>query len=93
MGKWGGPFNTNNTKPTVNVPTVNVPTVNIPTVNILALNIPTIKMQNSNMLETQKKYKKDTPLARYSRKRGGGSFIYMNIYDRSPMVGGRVRRG
>ena len=28
-----GPFNTNNTKPTVNIPTVNIPTVNMPTVN------------------------------------------------------------
>ena len=33
--KWGGPFNTNSAKPTVNISTVNMPTVNMPTVNIV----------------------------------------------------------
>ena len=72
--KWGGPFNTNNTKPTLNIPTVNIPTVsiptvNIPTVNMSTVNIPTVKTQKNNIRETQKT---DTPLARHSRKRGGG---------------------
>ena len=74
--------NTNNTKPTVNIPTVNIPTVNIPTVNTPTVNIPTVntptvniptvKTQKNNMREAHKPDKKDTPLARHSRKRGGG---------------------
>ena len=47
------------------------PTVNIPTVNIPTLNMPTVKTQKNNMRETQKTDKKNTPLARHSRKRGG----------------------
>ena len=43
--KWGGPVNTNNTKPTLNIPTVNIPAVNIPTVNIPTVNMPTVMLQ------------------------------------------------
>ena len=72
--RWrsGGPFNTNNTKPTVNIPPVNIQTVNIPTVNMPTVNIPTVKTQKNNMRKTQQTAIKATPLARHSRKRGGG---------------------
>ena len=44
------------------------PTVNISTVNIPTVNMPTVNKKQTN---------KNTPLARHSRKRGGG---YMNIF-------------
>ena len=68
----GGPFN---------IPTVNIPTVNIPTVNIQTVNMPTVKTQKNNLRETQTTDKQDTPLARHSRRRGGGyMYIYTYIY-------------
>ena len=60
-GVWvgGGLLTQTMPKPTVNTPTVNIPTVSIPTVNIPRVNILTTD-------------KKTYPLARQSRKRGGG---------------------
>ena len=66
VGVGVGGVNTNNTKATVGILTVNVPTVIIPTINI-----PTKNTEN-NMRGTQATDKQNTPLARRSRKRGGG---------------------
>ena len=71
-GSGGAPFNTNNTKSTVNIPTVNIPTVNIPTVNIPTVNIPTVtiptvcnieKQHAGNTKNKQKRYTHGTPFA------------------------------
>ena len=40
------------------------------------VNIPTVKTQKNNLREKQKTDKKDTPLVRHSRKRGGGWSSY-----------------
>ena len=57
----GAPFNTSNTKPTVNIPTVNIPTVNIPTVNVPTVNIPTIKTQKQHVENTNNRQTKTYP--------------------------------
>ena len=72
--KWGPLLTQTIPKPTVNIPTVNILIVNMPTVNI-----PIVKTQINNMRETHKTDKKDTPLARHSRKRGGGLNKYKNM--------------
>ena len=57
--------------------TIPKPTVNIPTINIPTVNIPTVKTQTNNMRETQKTYKKDTPLARHSHNAVADIYVYI----------------